>query len=169
MDDIQLCKDIMSLKQELRQIVTAPGTLQTYIYIFPAAAYQKINLSESIFTDSKIEFLAFSASVCSLPASHNLSRRHGWFIGRVMELNYGGLIVSLRDELETRGRDYHTPASSLWRQYELREAFQARCPPGASPGPGNIRGLAHSGDGRGATVEFSTATLPTRTYTMKAQ
>ncbi|XP_031165462.2 bMERB domain-containing protein 1 [Sander lucioperca] len=26
MDDIQLCKDIMSLKQELRQIVTVPGT-----------------------------------------------------------------------------------------------------------------------------------------------
>lgn len=27
MDDIQLCKDIMSLKQELRQIVSVPGTL----------------------------------------------------------------------------------------------------------------------------------------------
>ena len=27
MDDIQLCKDIMSLKQELRKIVTVPGKL----------------------------------------------------------------------------------------------------------------------------------------------
>lgn len=32
MDDIQLCKDIMSLKQELRQIVAVPGTVQTHVY-----------------------------------------------------------------------------------------------------------------------------------------
>ena len=30
MDDIQLCKDIVSLKQELRQIVAVPGTTQTH-------------------------------------------------------------------------------------------------------------------------------------------
>lgn len=31
MDDIQLCKDIMSLKQELRDIVAVPG-IYTHVY-----------------------------------------------------------------------------------------------------------------------------------------
>lgn len=35
MDDIQLCKDIMSLKQELRQIVAVPGTDQTPAICYP--------------------------------------------------------------------------------------------------------------------------------------
>lgn len=35
MDDIQLCKDIMSLKQELRQIVAVPGTDQTPAFCYP--------------------------------------------------------------------------------------------------------------------------------------
>lgn len=32
MDDIQLCRDIMSLKQELRQIVAVPGKVQTHTF-----------------------------------------------------------------------------------------------------------------------------------------
>ena len=39
--------------------------------------------------------------------------------------------------------------------------------PGASPGPENIWGLAHSGGG--TTVAFFTATLPTRTHTVHPQ
>ncbi|KAL2087287.1 hypothetical protein ACEWY4_018346 [Coilia grayii] len=35
MDDIQLCKDIMSLKQELRQIVTVPGKLSSTASVNP--------------------------------------------------------------------------------------------------------------------------------------
>jgi len=32
MDDIQLCKDIMKLKQELRKIVAVPGDTHTHTY-----------------------------------------------------------------------------------------------------------------------------------------
>ena len=57
-------------------------------------------------------------------------------MGSVVTLNYTGLIVSLRDMVELWGRDNHaltnTHASILWRQYELREAFQATCPKGIS-------------------------------------
>lgn len=43
MDDIQLCKDIMSLKQELRQIVSVPGTVHSH-YIIHMLFFVFLNL-----------------------------------------------------------------------------------------------------------------------------
>ncbi|MEQ2164228.1 hypothetical protein GOODEAATRI_004440 [Goodea atripinnis] len=50
MDDIQLCKDIMSLKQELRQIVSVPGTVYTHTY-FAVHIYKDGSILDKLRTD----------------------------------------------------------------------------------------------------------------------
>lgn len=75
MDDIQLCKDIMSLKQELRQIVAVPGTAQTHrhIELLNSVKLEKSS-SERVRT---VNAERAAAAARSSAVSHNLVSRQG--------------------------------------------------------------------------------------------
>lgn len=109
MDDIQLCKDIMSLKQELRQIVVVPGTVQTQRHIhLPRSVKIEKNSCEHIRISLRIDRRNAESFRCS-PEYHILSRCHGdLYIGSVIILNYAALITSLREVGEIVNTRRHT-------------------------------------------------------------
>lgn len=82
MDDIQLCKDIMSLKQELRQIVAVPGKVQTLrrtklLTSAKTEGGKKKSAAERKSVNTTLEIDC--RNVKSVPQFHNPppSRRHG--------------------------------------------------------------------------------------------
>lgn len=74
MDDIQLCKDIMSLKQELRQIVAVPGTAQSHRH---TKLLNSVKIKRSSSERVRAVHSERTAAARSSPESHNLVSRQG--------------------------------------------------------------------------------------------